>query len=54
MEKESSKESMTDSYEIKNSASEWLNITEMKIFVDDGMRLRMKITHHLTAQEYIH
>ena len=39
-----SKESMTDSYEIMSSVSEWLNIIEMKIFVDDGMLLRMKIT----------
>ena len=35
---------MTDSYEIMSSVSEWLNIIEMKIFVDDGMLLRMKIT----------
>ena len=39
-----SKESMTDSYKIKNSVIEWLKIIEMKIFVDDGMLLRMKIT----------
>ena len=35
---------MTDSYEIMNSVSECLNITEMKKFVDDGMFLQMKIT----------
>ena len=35
---------MTDSYEIMNSVSEWLNIIEMKKFVDDGMFLQMKIT----------
>ena len=35
---------MTDSYEIMNSVFEWLNIIEMKKFVDDGMLLRMKIT----------
>ena len=34
---------MTDSYEIMNSVSEWLNIIEMKKFVDDGMFLQMKI-----------
>ena len=39
-----SKESMTDSYEIMNSVSEWLNIIEMKKFVDDGMFLQMKVT----------
>ena len=42
--RKSSKESMTDFYEITNSVSEWLNITEMKKFVDDGMFLQMKIT----------
>ena len=42
--RKSSKESMTDSYEIMNSVSEWLNIIEMKKFVDDGMFLQMKIT----------
>ena len=35
---------MTDSYEIKNSVIEWLKIIETKIFVDDGMLLRMKIS----------
>ena len=35
---------MTDSYEIMNSVSEWLNIIEMKKFVDDGILLQMKIT----------
>ena len=35
---------MTDSYEIMSSVFEWLSIIEMKIFVDDGMLLRMKIT----------
>ena len=35
---------MTDSYEIKNSVFEWLKIIETKIFVDDGMLLRMEIT----------
>ena len=46
---------MTDSYEIQNSAVEWLKIIETKNFVDDGMSLRMKITlHHLTVQEYFH
>ena len=44
-----SKESMIDSYEIKNSVFEWLNIIEMK-FVDDGMLLTMKIT--LTSWQY--
>ena len=39
-----SKESMTDSFEIQNSVTEWLKIIETKIFVDDGMLLRMKIT----------
>ena len=39
-----SKESLTDPYEIMNSVSEWLNIIEMKKFVDDGMFLQMKIT----------
>ena len=39
----SSKESMTDSYKIKNSVFEWLKIIEMK-FVDEGVLLRMKIT----------
>ena len=42
--RKSSKESMTDSYEIMNFVSEWLNIIEMKKFVDDGMFLQMKIT----------
>ena len=41
---EISKESMTDSYEIKNSVFEKVKIIETKIFVDDGMLLRMKIT----------
>ena len=41
---EISEESMTDSYDIKNSVFEWLKIIETKIFVDDGMLLRMKIT----------
>ena len=36
--------SRTDSYETKNSVIEWLKILETKIFVDDGMLLRMKIT----------
>ena len=35
---------MTDSYKIKNSVLEWLNIIEMKKFVDDVMFLRMKMT----------
>ena len=43
-ERKSSKESMTDSYEIMNSVSEWLNIIEMKKFVDDGIFLQTKIT----------
>ena len=34
---------MTDSSDIMNSVSEWLNIIEMKKFVDDGMFLQMKI-----------
>ena len=42
--RDSSKESMTDSYKIKNSVFERLKIIEMKKFVDDGMLLRMKIT----------
>ena len=42
--RDSSKESMTDSHEIMNSVFEWLNIIEMKKFLDDGMLLRMKIT----------
>ena len=42
--RKSSKESMTDSYEIKNSVIKWFKIIETKIFVDDGMLLRMKIT----------
>ena len=41
---EISKESLTDSYEIRNSAFEWLKMVETKIFVDDGMLLRMMIT----------
>ena len=41
--REISKESMTDSYE-KNSVFESLKIIETKIFVDDRMLLRMKIT----------
>ena len=41
---ESSKESMTDSYEIMISLAEWLNIFEMKEFVEHGIFLRMKIT----------
>ena len=36
----SSKESMTDSYEIMNSVCEWLNMIEMKKFVDDGCSCR--------------
>ena len=36
---------MTGSHEIKNSVIEWLKINDTKIFVDDGMLLRMKITH---------
>ena len=40
----SSMEFMTDSFEIKNSVFEWLNIIEMKKFVDDGMLSQMKIT----------
>ena len=42
--REISKEFMTDSYEIQNSVFEWMKIIETKIFVDDGMLLRMKIT----------
>ena len=42
--RDSSKEFITDSYEIMNSVFEWLNIIEMKKFVDDGRLLRMKIT----------
>ena len=34
---------MTDSYEIMNSVFEWLNIIEMKKFVENGMLLRMNI-----------
>ena len=46
---------MTDSYEIMNSVSEWLNIIEMKKFVDDGLFLQMKITHyHLSEIEYFY
>ena len=40
--RKSSKESMTDSYEIMSSVFEWWNIIEMKKFVDD--LLQMKIT----------
>ena len=42
--RKSSKESMTDSYEIQNSVVEWLKIIEPKNFVNDGMLMRMKIT----------
>ena len=42
--RDSSKESMTDSYKIKNSVFEWLKIIEMKKFVDDVFLLRMNIT----------
>ena len=49
--REISKESMTDSYEIKYSVLEWLNIIEMKKFVDDGMLLRMKITFTIWQQK---
>ena len=38
------KESMTDSYEIMFSLYEWLKTIEMKKFVEDGMFLQMKIT----------
>ena len=37
--REISKESITDSYEIKNSVFGWLKVIETKIFVDDGMLL---------------
>ena len=48
--KEIFKKSMTDSYKIKKSVFEWLKIIEMKMFFDDGMFLRMKIT--LTIWKY--
>ena len=48
--RESSKESMIDSYTITHSVFEWLKIIEMKNFVDDGIFLRMKIT--LTIWQY--
>ena len=38
-----SKESMTDSYEMKHSVIEWLKMVETKMFVDNGMLLQMKI-----------
>ena len=41
--KSSSKEFMIDSYEMKNSAIEWLKMVETKMFVDNGMLLQMKI-----------
>ena len=50
MQKNSPKESMTDFDKIKNSAFEWMNIIEMKKFVDDGSFLRMKTT--LTIWQY--
>ena len=46
---------MTDSYEIMNSVSEWLNIIEMKKFVDDGDALADEDhTYHLSEQEYFY
>ena len=42
--RKSSKESMTDSYEIMNSVSERLNIIESEMFVVNGTILQMKIT----------
>ena len=42
--RDSSKEFMTDSYEIQNSVVEWLKTVEMKKLVDDGMFLQMKST----------
>ena len=42
--RKSSKESMTESFEIVNSVFEWLNIIEMEKFGDGGMLLQMKIT----------
>ena len=41
--KKFSKESMTDSYEMKHSVIEWLGMVETKMFVDNGMLLQMKI-----------
>ena len=42
-ERKISKESITDSFDIKNSVFDWLKMVEPKTFVDDGMLLRMKI-----------
>ena len=42
--RETTKESMTDSYEIMFSVDEWLQTVEMKKFVEHGMFLHMKIT----------
>ena len=44
MQKASSKDSMTDSYEIMNCVSEWLKVIEMKKFFNDGMFLQTRIT----------
>ena len=44
--KSSSKESMTDSYEMKHSVIEWLKMVETNMFVDNGMLLQMKIIQH--------
>ena len=43
--KSSSKEFMTDSYEMKHSVIEWLRMVETKMFVDNGMLLQMKSIH---------
>ena len=51
--RKSSKESLTDSYDIMNSVFEWLNIIEMKNFVDDGMFLSMKITLFICQNQNI-
>ena len=41
--KSSSKESMTGSYDMKHSVIEWFKMVATKMFVDNGMLLKMKI-----------
>ena len=47
-------ESMTDSCEIMFSVDEWLKTVEMKKFVEHGMFLHMKITYHMSQEEYFY
>ena len=50
---DTSKECMTDSYEMKHSVIEWLKMVETKMFVDNGMFLQMRIIHTIWLHKNI-